>query len=201
MNRQVSLFSIDIMGDNEQTTLEKRLHIHVMEDLSNQPNNPIHYSFQESLFGNLLIASTPLGICYAAFYDNQNEGLEEFYNYFEGFTIQHKEEPIHKEALLFFQKDENKWPFLSLHLRGTAFQIQVWEALLTIPIGKLSSYSAMANAIGKPNAARAVGTAIGKNPIAYIIPCHRVVQTNGQLGGYMWGIERKKAILNWELNK
>lgn len=201
MNRQVSLCANDISSANEQTSLEKRLHIHVMADLNNQPNNPIHYSFQESLFGNLLIASTALGICYAAFYDNQNEGLEMFYSYFEGFTIQPKEEPIHKEALLFFQKEENKWPFLSLHLRGTAFQVQVWEALLTIPLGKLSSYSAMANAIGKPNAARAVGTAIGKNPIAFIIPCHRVVQTNGQLGGYMWGIERKKAILNWELNK
>jgi AraC family transcriptional regulator of adaptative response/methylated-DNA-[protein]-cysteine methyltransferase len=70
--------------------------------------------------------------------------------------------------------------------------------LLLLPFGSKSSYNKIAEQIGKPKASRAVGTAIGKNPIAFIIPCHRVVQTNGQLGGYMWGIERKAAILRWE---
>ena len=203
MSRQSSLFSTDFTYSDAKTTLEKKLHLHFMTEESNEPikNSSIYYSFQETSFGNLLIASTDIGICYAAFYDDQKDGVTKFNNYYQYYTIQAKHEAIHKEALLYFQKDQNKWPTLTLHLKGTAFQLQIWKALLKIPLGKLSSYNAIANLIDKPKASRAVGTAIGKNPIAYIIPCHRVVQTNGQLGGYMWGMERKAAILNWELNK
>lgn len=87
---------------------------------------------------------------------------------------------------------------VALHLKASAFQIKVWEALLRIPAAGLSSYGAIASAIAQPRAARAVGTAIGSNPMACLIPCHRVIQASGALGGYRWGLERKAALLRWE---
>lgn len=91
-------------------------------------------------------------------------------------------------------------PKKSLHvlMRGSAFQLKVWEALLKIPEGRLVSYDQIANAIGQPTASRAVGTAIGNNPIGYLIPCHRVIKKTGIFGGYRWGPERKQAMLGWE---
>jgi AraC family transcriptional regulator of adaptative response/methylated-DNA-[protein]-cysteine methyltransferase len=89
---------------------------------------------------------------------------------------------------------------LSLLLHGTPFQVQVWQALLRIPRGAVTSYQALANHIGKPNASRAVGTANGANPISYLIPCHRVIRKSGALGGYRWGLGRKLAMLSQELN-
>ena len=87
---------------------------------------------------------------------------------------------------------------LPLLLRGTNFQIKVWEALLRIPFGQLASYDGVARYIGQPTASRAVGTAIGSNRLAYLIPCHRVLQKAGGLGGYRWGTARKQALLGWE---
>jgi AraC family transcriptional regulator of adaptative response/methylated-DNA-[protein]-cysteine methyltransferase len=88
---------------------------------------------------------------------------------------------------------------LALHLRGTNFQLKVWEALLRIPEGALVSYDELAAWIGEPGAARAVGNAVGRNPIPLLIPCHRVVRKSGDFGGYRWGLTRKKAILGWEM--
>jgi AraC family transcriptional regulator of adaptative response/methylated-DNA-[protein]-cysteine methyltransferase len=87
---------------------------------------------------------------------------------------------------------------LLLYLKGTAFQIKVWEALLKIPTGKLSTYGKIATSVGYPKAQRATGTAIGKNPITYIIPCHRVIAQNGKMGGFYWGIDKKVDLLNAE---
>jgi AraC family transcriptional regulator of adaptative response/methylated-DNA-[protein]-cysteine methyltransferase len=89
---------------------------------------------------------------------------------------------------------------LTVLLHGTPFQIQVWEALLRIPPGAVTSYQALADRIGKPNASRAVGTANGANPVSYLIPCHRVIRKSGALGGYRWGLGRKLAMLSHELN-
>lgn len=83
-------------------------------------------------------------------------------------------------------------------MKGTDFQLKVWEALLTIPLGELNTYGQVSKIINKPNAARAVGTAIGSNPIAFLIPCHRVIQSSGKTGGYRWNPIRKKAIIGWE---
>jgi AraC family transcriptional regulator of adaptative response/methylated-DNA-[protein]-cysteine methyltransferase len=94
---------------------------------------------------------------------------------------------------MFSAKHTNK-P-LSLWVKGTNFQVQVWQALLKIPFGEVVSYSDIAASIAKPNAVRAVGTAIGKNPVAFYIPCHRVLQKSAGLGGYHWGLERKYALL------
>ena len=87
---------------------------------------------------------------------------------------------------------------LQLLVCGTLFQIQVWRALLLIPWGSVATYSQMAERVGRPRAVRAVGTAIGANPIAWLIPCHRVLRSDGQLGGYRWGLERKRACLDYE---
>lgn len=87
---------------------------------------------------------------------------------------------------------------LPILLRGSAFQLKVWEALLKIPEGQLASYDQIAEAIGQPTASRAVGTAIGSNPVGYLIPCHRVIKKTGLFGGYRWGVERKQAMLGWE---
>ena len=87
---------------------------------------------------------------------------------------------------------------IKLHLAGTPFQIKVWEALLKIPMGALASYGDVATMIGQPGVSRAVGTAIGHNPVAFLIPCHRVIRQNGAIGGYMWGTKRKQAMIAWE---
>jgi len=87
---------------------------------------------------------------------------------------------------------------LSLFLKGTNFQLKVWNALLRIPLGSVTTYGGLAGAIGQPTAARAVGSAVGKNPIAYLIPCHRVIRQMGNFGQYRWGAVRKQAILGWE---
>ncbi|MBO0935686.1 methylated-DNA--[protein]-cysteine S-methyltransferase [Fibrella sp. HMF5335] len=89
-------------------------------------------------------------------------------------------------------------PTMSVMMRGSAFQLKVWEALLNIPEGALVSYDQIAQAIGQPSASRAVGTAIGQNPIGYLIPCHRVIKKTGLFGGYRWGVARKQAMLGWE---
>ncbi|WP_369427754.1 methylated-DNA--[protein]-cysteine S-methyltransferase [Porticoccus litoralis] len=86
-------------------------------------------------------------------------------------------------------------------VQGTAFQRQVWQALLEIPLGMTTTYQVIADAIDRPKAVRAVANAIGANPIAYFIPCHRVVRSDGGLGGYRWGVERKRAILDWERDR
>lgn len=83
-------------------------------------------------------------------------------------------------------------------LIGTDFEVKVWETLLKIPVGQAVTYSSVANHIGRPTASRAVGAAVGKNPISFVVPCHRVVGTSGALTGYHWGVPRKRAILGWE---
>ncbi|MBT5330573.1 MAG: methylated-DNA--[protein]-cysteine S-methyltransferase, partial [Porticoccaceae bacterium] len=101
-------------------------------------------------------------------------------------------------AKVIFHSDQNANRPISLQVRGTNFQVMVWRALMQIPQGRLQSYSGIAEAIGKPSATRAVGTAIGANPIAFLIPCHRVVRQSGAIGGYRWGETRKHAIHAWE---
>ena len=108
---------------------------------------------------------------------------------------------LQQEALKMFREDWSDLSRIKLHLKGTPFQIKVWNALLQIPSGALKSYAHIAGEIGDPNASRAVGTAIGSNPVAYLIPCHRVITSSGQPGGYHWGIDRKSAIIGWEAAK
>ena len=107
---------------------------------------------------------------------------------------------MQRDAIDFFQRDWNTHSptQIRLHLKGTEFQLKVWQALLAIPSADLTSYGQLAQTSGSPKASRAVGTAIGNNPIAFLIPCHRVIQATGSFGGYRWGTTRKSAIIAWE---
>lgn len=161
----------------------------------------IAYSFQDSPFGKCLIASTEKGICYLAFVDDDAAGLDELKGSFEKAVFIAEEKAIHREALSIFNLEDSSLKRIKLHLKGTAFQLKVWQALLSIPMGELNSYKEIAEKVGNPSASRAVGTAIGSNPIAYLIPCHRVIQTSGHTGGYRWKPLRKTLMLGWEFAK
>ncbi|SMO46205.1 bifunctional transcriptional activator/DNA repair enzyme AdaA [Fodinibius sediminis] len=158
----------------------------------------IKYTFTESPFGRILVASTGKGICNLQFTDHAQEGvrlLEKIWpNADFSNSMDHHIEKVEK----LFAHDSEDLDDIKLHIRGTDFQLKVWEALLRIPSGHLTTYSAIAGRVEKPKAARAVGSAIGQNPIAYLIPCHRVIKKVGKVGEYRWGSTRKKAIIGWE---
>jgi AraC family transcriptional regulator, regulatory protein of adaptative response / methylated-DNA-[protein]-cysteine methyltransferase len=158
----------------------------------------INYSFAESPFGNILVASTEKGICYMAFYEDETTAFSTMKSHFPNASFNRKLDLIQQNALFIFQNDWSKLNQIKLHLKGTDFQLKVWEALLKIPMGQFSTYGNIAAKIEKPNASRAVGTAIGSNPVAFLIPCHRVIQSTGNFGGYMWGNIRKTAMIGWE---
>ncbi|WP_284462178.1 methylated-DNA--[protein]-cysteine S-methyltransferase [Chryseobacterium sp.] len=161
-------------------------------------NLAINYSFSESPFGNILVASTEKGICHMAFENDKESVLGNLKHKFPNASFFEKQDTLQKNALSIFDKDWTKLNTIKLHLKGTDFQLKVWESLLTIPMGKLSTYGNLAEKIGNPKSSRAVGTAIGSNPVAFLIPCHRVIQSTGHLGGYRWGSDRKQMIVGWE---
>ncbi|KIC95713.1 methylated-DNA--[protein]-cysteine S-methyltransferase [Flavihumibacter solisilvae] len=161
----------------------------------------INYSFAESPFGSLVVASTPKGICYMAFTENEQLALEELKQHFPNATYKQILDMNQQHALYIFTHDWSKLHQVKLHLKGTPFQLKVWETLLKIPMGQLSTYGRIAERIHQPGASRAVGSAIGSNPVAFLIPCHRVIQSSGASGNYMWGGDRKRAIIGWEAAK
>lgn len=162
-------------------------------------NLDISYSFSDSIFGNLIIASTSKGVCYLAFDDDNEQALYDLKQKFPQVTYQLESNSIQEEALDFLQDFSNEPSPIRLHIYGTDFQLQVWNELLKIPMGQLTSYGVLANKIGNPSSSRSVGTAIGSNPVAYLIPCHRVVQSTGHFGGYRWGSTRKTVMIGWEI--
>ena len=164
-------------------------------------NLSINYSYAESPFGNILVASTSKGICYMAFADDEKEALESLQKKFPRAIHKQMVDLIQQNALYIFTHDWGKLNTIKLHLKGTAFQIKVWETLLKIPMGQLSTYGGIAKGIHNPKASRAVGSAIGDNPVAFLIPCHRVIQSTGNFGQYHWGSNRKTAIIGWEAAK
>jgi AraC family transcriptional regulator, regulatory protein of adaptative response / methylated-DNA-[protein]-cysteine methyltransferase len=159
----------------------------------------IEYSIHDSNFGQYLIASTTKGICNVLFLDSLDNAQEVLQGRFKNAKIVNSFNPIHQPVIDFFdnKKSDKK---IKLHLQGTNFQLQVWKALLTIPDGDITTYGTIAKLIGEvsPLASRAVGTAIGDNPVGYIIPCHRVLKSTGAISGYRWGVVRKQAILGYE---
>ncbi|WP_209578772.1 MULTISPECIES: methylated-DNA--[protein]-cysteine S-methyltransferase [unclassified Sphingobacterium] len=158
----------------------------------------ILYDYYESLFGTMLIASTPKGVCHIAYADDQTQALVSLQQRFPKATYFQQGNGMHDSALKALNPQNKDIRQVKLHLKGTDFQLKVWEALLKIPMGNLSTYGAIASQIGNPKASRAVGTAIGSNPIAYLIPCHRVIQNSGMFGGYRWDPMRKTAMIGWE---
>ncbi|UTW66321.1 methylated-DNA--[protein]-cysteine S-methyltransferase [bacterium SCSIO 12643] len=158
----------------------------------------IHYSFAETPFGDILVAATQKGVCFMSFIMSQEEGKNVLKKEFPNAIFVQKADKMQQDALFIFQNDWSKLNEIKLHLKGSDFQLKVWEALLSIPQGKLTTYGVIAKKIHQPNASRAVGTAIGNNPVAFLIPCHRVIQSSGKFGGYRWNPIRKKAIIGWE---
>jgi AraC family transcriptional regulator of adaptative response/methylated-DNA-[protein]-cysteine methyltransferase len=158
----------------------------------------ISYNFFSSQFGKMVVASMSQGVCYVGYALSRESALEELRNRFpHGIFRRHKNKQHDHVKNLFAGKWE-KGEKLLLYLKGTPFQLKVWEALLKIRTGSLSTYSKIATSIGYPKAQRAVGTAIGRNPILYLIPCHRVISQTGKMGGFYWGIEKKIELLNAE---
>jgi AraC family transcriptional regulator of adaptative response/methylated-DNA-[protein]-cysteine methyltransferase len=158
----------------------------------------ISYQFAETLFGEVLVASTSKGICALTFVKNPTEALQHLKEQFPKAMFIAQSDSLQQSALALFQTDHNQLAKIKLHLKGTAFQLKVWQSLLKIPMGQLTTYGELAKSIDHPKAARAVGTAIGSNPIAFLIPCHRVIQSTGAFGGYEWGQVRKTAMIAWE---
>lgn len=164
-------------------------------------NLKINYSFSGSPFGEIMTASTGKGVCYMAFAENKENALRDLVNKFPNASFFETKDEFQINALSIFHKDWTELNTIKLHLKGTDFQLKVWESLLTIPLGKLSTYGKLAEKIGSAKASRAVGTAIGSNPVAFLIPCHRVIQSTGKIGGYMWGSDRKQMMIGWESSK
>ena len=158
----------------------------------------IKYCFAETPFGKVIVASTDKGICHMFFEQDEQKALAGLMRIFPNAQYHQVVDQFHQDALFIFQKDWRELDKIKLHLRGTPFQLKVWETLLKIPVGSLVTYGDIAKQIDKPRAARAVGTAIGHNPIAFLIPCHRVIQSSGQVGDYHWGETRQSAIIGWE---
>ena len=161
----------------------------------------ITFGFHPCPFGMALVMTTPRGLAGLALADAGKEraALRDMKsrwpkaNYFEDFASTAPTARRIFDAAL-WRKDQP----LRVVLIGTDFEVRVWERLLDIPMGKLTTYSDLAARTGSPNAARAVGAAVGKNPICFVVPCHRVIGKSGELTGYHWGITRKRAMLGWE---
>ena len=160
----------------------------------------IEYGVHDTPFGTAFIAITPRGICSFVFLEHAgiNEHLTALQKKWPHAIVQENHRRAVEVMKSMFNGDKKSNGPLSLYVSGTKFQISVWKALLQIPPATVTSYNRIATAIGHPKSARAVGRAVGANPVALLIPCHRVIQQSGKLGGYHWGEIRKQAIHVWE---
>lgn len=161
----------------------------------------IEYGFHPTLFGECLLARTERGICALRFLatSSKTAALQELRDEWPAAEFGENEDETAEICQRIFSRAIGQGGSrFHLHLRGTNFQLKVWQALLTIPRGKLANYSDLAAKIGARGANRAVGSAVGRNPVAYLIPCHRVIRSLGVIGDYRWGRERKQAMIGWE---
>lgn len=160
----------------------------------------IDHGVHDTPFGQAFVALTPRGVCNFSFLDEKAPEVPLTALAHNWPEAELREAPSRTQNVINTMFDGSKAPDrpISLHVSGTNFQISVWRALLQIPPAKVVSYAQVASAVGNPKAARAVGLAVGANPVALMIPCHRVIQQNGKLGGYHWGETRKQAIHAWE---
>ncbi|MCW7492461.1 bifunctional helix-turn-helix domain-containing protein/methylated-DNA--[protein]-cysteine S-methyltransferase [Leptospira sp. 2 VSF19] len=161
----------------------------------------LQYEVFPSSFGEILLVSSERGIQSLQFIDTLEQGISDTKKEFPNAIWKEGSSEEHKKIKDYFQKFLIPETPIPLYLYGTEFQFKVWKSLLKIPMGNLCTYGDIAESIRQPSAQRAVGTAIGKNPIAYLIPCHRVIQTSGLFGGYRWNPNRKRMIIAWEQSK
>ena len=163
----------------------------------------IRWGVRPTPFGDAFLATTERGVCALSFLEEEKEerdrALDALEESWPGAIL---DEDSHGLGGLVERMFENpgrtEERALNVHVRGTNFQLRVWEALLSVPPGRAVTYGDLARAVGNPDGARAVGGAVGANPVAVLIPCHRVLRSTGHFGGYRWGTERKKALLAWE---
>lgn len=158
--------------------------------------------FAESLFGTCLLAIGPHGICHLSFVDvgGRREAWSQLKQDWPNAHVRRNDSAARRMTRRIFVRPRggHSAPPLRACVQGTDFQVRVWRALIQVPPGGLVSYGGLAAAAGCPNAARAVGTAVGHNPLAYLIPCHRVIRETGVIGDYRWGRVRKQALVAWE---
>ena len=159
----------------------------------------IRYGIHPTPFGKCLIGVTDRGICHLGFVQtSEGEAIDALVaDWKEAKMIEDNRATAPLVTPIFLLNAREQTP-LNLHLRGTNFQLKVWEALLNVPTGAVTTYQRLAAQIGQPTASRAVGTAVGHNPIAVLIPCHRVIRSLGEFGNYRYGAPRKMALLGWE---
>lgn len=185
-----------------------RLHDHFVQLAAVSPGEyrrggeglTLQWGVAGSPFGAMFVAHTGRGICRAAFLpgDDATQELSELQTEWPQARCEQNDALAQELVTRLFSLADNSAGPLSLHVRGTNFQLAVWRALLRIPQGQALSYGQLAQAVGHPGSARAVGNAVGANPVAFVIPCHRVIQQSGALGGYRWGPARKQVIQTWE---
>ena len=167
----------------------------------------IIYGFHDTPFGEALVLATDRGVAGLAFVDedkgqSRSEALEDMTSRWPRAVFVEAPERTASHAARIFEP--NRWSPeqpVRLVLIGTDFEIRVWQALLRIPMGRAVTYADIARHLGKPTASRAVGSAVGRNPISFVVPCHRVLRGDGQLGGYHWGLTRKRALIGWETGR
>jgi AraC family transcriptional regulator of adaptative response/methylated-DNA-[protein]-cysteine methyltransferase len=161
----------------------------------------MNYGFHESPFGNAIVVATERGLAGLGFADSGEEkaAIDDMQRRWPRARLEEnaaRTAPIARR--IFDQACWREDQPLRVVMIGTDFEVRVWETLLGIPMGRASTYSDIAKKLGKPNAARAVGAAVGKNPISFVVPCHRVLGKSGDITGYHWGLTRKRAMLGWE---
>jgi AraC family transcriptional regulator of adaptative response/methylated-DNA-[protein]-cysteine methyltransferase len=161
----------------------------------------ISWGVHASPFGDCLLGLTPRGVCALEFLQpkTEDEALARLRSLWENAQFAHAPQRTAPVAARIFGAQTQRQAPLAVLVKGTNFQIKVWEALLRIPAGRLATYGALAQGLGQPRAARAVGSAIAANPIAYLIPCHRVIRNTGAFGDYRWGALRKRVLVSAEL--
>jgi AraC family transcriptional regulator of adaptative response/methylated-DNA-[protein]-cysteine methyltransferase len=155
----------------------------------------IRWGAHETPLGRILLGVTARGVCWLAFVDDEADAVADLEAEWRGATLVRDEEGTRALAERAFEIEQDSAEPLPLLLKGTNFQLKVWEALLRIPFGSLVSYQAIASAIGQPRAVRAVGAAIGRNNISWLIPCHRVILSTGVIHNYRWGVAHKRRLL------
>ncbi len=161
----------------------------------------IRYGTSETPFGRCLVAATARGICNLSFLDPAEQPEPALRERWPHATLERDRQLAAAIGDRLFAPLATGRAPLTLHVKGTNFQVQVWRALLSLPFAGLTTYRRLATTLGRPNAARAVGNAVGRNPVGYLIPCHRVIRESGALGGYRWGLDRKAAMLGWEASQ
>jgi len=182
---------------NETSEFQSMLYLTPFSNIAFSDGIDLYYTILQTRFGDAIIAGTEEGICFLSFTESVFDELEYLKKVYSNTSIYEKTTRIIEEAgnVISGKPSGMNIPLL---VKGTEFQIKVWELLLKIPSGKTSTYGELANLLNISGGARAVGAAVGDNQIAYLIPCHRVIHTDGKTGKYRWGNQRKTDILKWE---